>query len=100
VVLGAEPKADGTGMLGGLAGVCKGLYLRYGQLDTDVPPTLSTITWDTTQLAVSYVLPLNNRLGKCPKWLQLEYEKNTEDAPGVASDIPNDVFFVELFTSF
>jgi len=100
VVLGAEPKAGGTGMLSGLAGVCKGLYLRYGQLDIDVPPTLSTITWDTTQLAVSYVLPLNNRLGKYPKWLQLEYEKNTEDTPGVASDIPNNVFFVELFTSF
>ncbi len=101
VLLGAEPQPDTTGMLGGLASICKGLYVRYGKLDIDVPPDkASTITWDTTQLSVSYVLPLNNRFGNLPKWIQFEYERNDEDAPGTASEIPNNLFFVELFTSF
>jgi len=101
MLLGAEPQPDTTGMLGGLASICKGLYVRYGKLDIDAPPDkASTITWDTTQLSVSYVLPLNNRFGNLPKWLQFEYERNDEEAPGTASEIPNNLFFVELFTSF
>jgi len=101
IQLGAEPKADGTGLLGGLASVCKGLFVHYGQLDIDVPAAIgNTVTWDTTQLSVSYVLPLNNRFGNLPKWIQFEYERNDEEAPGTASEIPNNLFFVELFTSF
>jgi hypothetical protein len=50
---------------------------------------------------VSYVYPLRVSGYKvAPKWLQFEYERNTEDAPEGASEIPNNVFFIELFLAF
>ena len=85
-----------------MSGACQGLYVRYLNLDIDVPPVVNnTMTWDVEQLAVSYVLPLRcKRLGGYPKWLQFEYERNKEGTPLGADEIPNDVFLVELFTAF
>ena len=105
ILLGAEPSAQCTGIWRDMSSVCKGLYVRYGQYEIDVPETLNTMTWDTEQLAVSYVLPLQcSFLGNYPKWLQFEYERNTQDAPIIGSvqadEIPNDTFFVELFSAF
>jgi hypothetical protein len=101
ILLGLEPTSQCSAPWEDLSGACKGLFLRYGQLDIDVPETSSSITWDTQQLALSYVYPL--RLGNhklSPKWLQIEFERNTEDAPEGYEDIPNNVFMVELFTAF
>ena len=67
-----------------------------------MPRTLDPITWDTEQLAVSYVYPLRVKhfLGSLPKWLQIEYERNKEKPPAGMSEIPDNVFFVELFSAF
>lgn len=102
LLLGGEPSRQCTGIWREMSGACKGLYLRYGELKIDVPRTLDPITWDTTQFAASYVYPLRVKrfLGRLPKWIQIEYERNREEPPAGASQIPNDVFFVELFTSF
>ena len=99
-MLGVEPNQQCTARLWReLSRACKGLYVRYGQMYIETPrnPT-SPITWDTQQLAVSYVYPLR-RLGPL-KWLQLEWENNWEKAPTGASQIPNNIFFVELFSAF
>ncbi len=102
ILVGIEPSAKCTKPWVDLAGACKGLFVRYGQLDISVPETLNPVTWDTRQLSVSYVYPLRpiKQLGNLPKWIQFEYERNDEDAPAGASDIPNNVFFVELFSAF
>lgn len=100
-LLGAEPSKQCTGIWRDMSPACKGLFLRYGEMNVGVPPTSSSVTWDTSQLAVSYVLPVRcKRLGGYPKWLQFEYEWNREDPPVGTSDIPNDVFVIELFTAF
>mgnify|MGYP005841157433 CR=1 FL=1 len=101
VLLGVEPTPQCTGMWRELSSVCKGLYLRYVNLDIDVPavPTVST-TWDTQQYAISYVLPIRCKQTSLPKWIQIEYERNTEDAPAPLDSVPNNVFFIELFTAF
>jgi len=102
ILLGVEPSKQCTGIWREMSGACRGLFVRYLDLDIDVPPVVNnTMTWDIEQLAVSYVLPLRcNRLGGYPKWLQFEYESNKEGAPIGADEIPNDLFFVELFTAF
>ena len=102
ILLGVEPSAKCTGMLRDMSGICKGLFVRYLNLDVDVPPVVNnTMTWDVQQLAVSYVLPIRSSLfGGYPKWLQFEYERNKEDAPMGADEIPNDLFLIELFTAF
>jgi len=101
ILLGVEPNAQCTGIWREISPACKGLFVRYGKLKIDVPETLDSITWDTDQLAVSYVYPLpSKKLGGLPKWLQIEYERNREHPPAGASQIPNNVFFVELFSAF
>jgi len=101
ILLGVEPSAQCTGIWRELSPACKGLYVRYGKLNTDVPKTLDSITWDTDQLAISYVYPLHvTRYTDLPKWLQIEYERNHEHTVAGASQIPNNVFFVELFSAF
>ena len=102
ILLGVEPSMKCTGMLRDMSGICKGLFVRYLNLDVDVPPVVNnTMTWDVQQLAVSYVLPIRSSLfGGYPKWLQFEYERNKEGAPMGADEIPNDLFLIELFTAF
>ncbi len=102
ILLGVEPSMKCTGMLRDMSGICKGLFVRYLNLDVDVPAVVNnTMTWDVEQLAVSYVLPIRSGLfGGYPKWLQFEYERNKEDAPMGADEIPNDLFLIELFTAF
>jgi hypothetical protein len=51
-------------------------------------------------LAVSYVLPIKCKYLPLAKWLQFEYERNTEELPAGADDIPNNMLFVELFSAF
>jgi len=100
ITVGLEPTKQNPGVLDGMSKYCKGLYLRYGEMNIDVPKTTSTITWDTKQFAASYVLPLKSPNFKAAKWLQFEYEHNTEKTVSGADQIPNDLFFVELFTAF
>jgi hypothetical protein len=102
ILVGVEPSKQCTGIWRDMSGACKGLFVRYVDLDTDVPAVVNnTTTWDIEQLAVSYVLPLRCKLlGGYPKWLQFEYERNTEAAPDGADEIPNDLFLIELFTAF
>jgi hypothetical protein len=104
VLLGVEPSAQCTAPWRSMSGACKGLFVRYGALDIDVPPIADvkkSITWDTRQLAVSYVYPLRmKRYTSLPKWLQFEYERNKDEAPGGLQEIPNNLLFVELFSAF
>lgn len=100
VTIGVEPSKKCTGFWREFSSACQGLFVRYGQLDIDVPTTLNSITWDTRQLAVSYVLPLKVEGVDVIKWLQFEYESNTEKPPAGADEVPNNLFFVELFTAF
>ncbi len=102
IVLGVEPSKKCTGVWRDMSGMCKGLFVRYLNLDIDVPPVVNNAaTWDVEQLAVSYVLPIQSKLfGGYPKWLQFEWERNTEEAPVGADEIPNDLFLIELFTAF
>jgi hypothetical protein len=101
ILVGVEPSKQCTGIWREWSGACKGLFLRYVNLDIDVPPVPgNTMTYDTEQLAVSYVMPLRCKYLPWAKWLQLEYERNKEDAPPGADQIPNDMFFVELFSAF
>ena len=104
ILLGVEPSKECTGLWRDLSPACKGIFVRYTKMDIDVPATVGSvwdaITWDTEQLAVSYVLPLKLDNAGFFKWLQFEYERNKEDAPAGAEEIPNDIFFVELFTAF
>ena len=58
ILLGVEPTSQCSAPWEDLAGACKGLFVRYGQLDIDVPETSNSITWDTQQLSLSYVYPL------------------------------------------
>ncbi|MBN1458266.1 MAG: hypothetical protein JXA57_01935 [Armatimonadetes bacterium] len=103
IVVGVEPTAECTGVWRELSGACKGLFVRYTDLNIGVDPEVNNpYTWDTQQWAVSYVLPLKVINANIPyfKWLQFEYERNTEDVPSGADENPNDVFFVELFGAF
>jgi len=100
VLLGVEPTPKCTGLLREMSGACKGLFVRYVDLNIDVVPTLSSRTWDLEQIAVSYVLPLKCKALPFFKWLQFEYERNKENPPAGADEISNDLFFVELFTAF
>lgn len=69
-------------------------FARYGLQNMDTPLTANPLSWDTKQLSLSVVEPLRKGL-----WLQYEYEKNMEDT-NTGADIPNDIFFVELFSGF
>jgi hypothetical protein len=90
VLVGTEPNKP----------YCKGLYVRYGEQNIDVPSQVNkSWTWDTRQLAASYAIPLNKMNGHL-KWLQFEYERNMEKVPSGSDEIPNDIFFVELFSAF
>ena len=101
VSIGVEPSMKCTGIWRDLAGACKGLFVRYVNLDTDVTPVVNnSLTWDIEQLSVSYVLPLRCSWLPYCKWLQFEYERNTEDVPAGADEVPNDMLFVELFSAF
>jgi len=102
ILLGVEPSKKCAGIWREMSGACKGLFVRYLNLDVDVPPVVNkTISWDVQQLAVSYVLPIRCKLLRgYPKWLQFEYERNKEDAPPGADEIPNNLFLIELFTAF
>jgi hypothetical protein len=102
ILLGIEPSAQCTHPWREFSAACKGLFVRYGKLNIDVPKTLDPITWDTNQLALSYVYPLRVKkyAGELPKWIQIEYERNRESPPSGMSQIPNDVLFVELFSAF
>ncbi|MFB3882265.1 MAG: hypothetical protein ACE149_13440 [Armatimonadota bacterium] len=101
ILVGVEPSAKCTGIWQDLSGACKGLFIRYTNLDTDTTPSLaSSITWDTEQWAVSYVLPIKTKYFPLAKWIQIEYERNKETVPAGGDEIPNNVFFVELFSAF
>ncbi len=101
ILVGVEPTKQCTGVWRELSGACKGIFVRYTSLDVDVTPQMSNSnTWDTQQLSVSYVLPIKTQYLPLAKWLQFEYERNTEDTPAGADDIPNNMFFVELFSAF
>ena len=100
ILIGVEPTPKCTGIWREMSGACKGLFVRYVDLNVDVVPTLSSATWDVEQIAVSYVLPLKCKSLPFFKWLQFEYERNKESVPAGADEISNDVFFVELFTAF
>ena len=101
ILLGVEPSAKCTGIWREISGACKGLFVRYTNLDIDTTPALaSSITWDTEQWAVSYVLPVRIKYLPLAKWIQLEYEMNKETVPAGGDDIPNNVFFLELFSAF
>ena len=101
ILLGVEPSKKCTGIWREMSGACKGLFVRYVNLDMGTPPVVNnTFTWDTEQLAVSYVLPLRCKYLPLAKWLQFEYERNKEDVPAGADEIPNNMFFVELFSAF
>ncbi len=101
VLVGVEPSAKCTGIWRELSGACKGLFVRYEKLDIGTPAVVNQpITWDTSQVAVSYVLPIKTRLYPLGKWFQIEWERNKESAPEGADEIPNDVFFIELFSAF
>lgn len=100
IVVGVEPSQQCSGFWRELSRACKGLYVRYGKLNIDVPRTTNPITWDSRQLAVSYVLPLKVEGAEFAKWLQFEYESNLEDPPSGVDEIPNNLFFVELFSAF
>ncbi len=62
----------------------KGFYARYTRLNIGVPETPALDTWNTQQVALSYVIPLHTRaINGYPRWMQFEYERNTETAfPG------------------
>jgi len=100
IVVGVEPTRDCAGIWREFSRACKGLFVRYTNIDVDTPTTLRPITWDTSQLAVSYVLPIKIKQAPLIKWLQIEYERNKEQPPAGASEIPNDVFFIEAFSAF
>lgn len=100
IVLGVEPTPECPGSWRDMSRVCKGAFVRYTKLNIDTPRTPNSITWDTQQWAVSYVLPLKLSWLPHARWLQFEYERNRESPPPGASQIPNDLLFVELFTSF
>jgi len=101
ILFGVEPTKQCTGIWRELSGACKGLFVRYVSLDIDVTPVMdSSLTWDTQQWAVSYVLPIKIKYLPLAKWLQIEYERNTEDSPEGAEDVPNDMLFAELFSAF
>ncbi len=101
ILLGVEPSPKSTSPWRELSGACKGLFVRYGKMKIDVPKTLDPITWDTNQLALSYVYPLRVKsISSLPKWIQIEYERNREETPAGMSQIPNNVLFVELFSAF
>jgi hypothetical protein len=70
------------------------VFARYGTQNMDTPRTANPLSWDTKQLSLSVVQPLRKGL-----WMQYEYERNREGTnSGV--NIPNDIFFAELFTGF
>ena len=103
VLLGVEPSKECTFPWREISPACKGLFVRYTELNIGATPVLSNpVTWDTNQLAISWVLPLpwGTRPGLSPKWLQIEYERNREDVPNGGDQIPNNVFFLELFSAF
>jgi len=103
ILVGVEPTKECTGIWRELSGACKGIFVRYTDLDIGVDPMVNNpYTWDIQQWAVSYVLPLKGIGLNVPyfKWLQFEYERNNEDVPDGADENPNDVFVVELFGAF
>jgi len=103
ILFGVEPSKQCTWPWDDLSGACKGLFVRYTKLDIDVVHDIaSPITWDTSQFAASWVVPLpwGSQPGLGAKWLQIEYEWNHEDVPNGGDQIPNNVFFVELFVAF
>jgi hypothetical protein len=100
VLLGVEPTKDCTGIWREFSSACKGLFVRYTSIDIGVPTTASPYSWDTQQWAASYVLPLTRFNVPYFKWLQFEYENNSEDVPPGFDEVPNNVFFVELFGAF
>ena len=101
IVVGVEPTAQCTGIWREMSRACKGLFVRYGKVSIDTPPLVANaLTWDTKQLAVSYVLPIKCKYLPLAKWLQFEYERNTEELPAGADDVPNNMLFVELFSAF
>ena len=69
-------------------------FARYAKQDMDIARSANPLTWDTQQVSISLVQPLRKGL-----WLQYEYEINTEDTDTGLS-VPNNIFFVELFTGF
>ncbi len=69
------------------------MFARYGRQDMDTPITNNPLTWDTRQLSISLVQPLNKGL-----WLQYEWERNSENSGN--GNVKNDIFFVELFSGF
>ncbi len=101
ILVGVEPSEKCTGIWRDLSGACQGLFVRYVDLDIGVPAEVNNpYSWDTTQVAVSYVFPLKKCRLPYFKWLQFEYERNDEKVPAGADENPNDVFFVELFGAF
>jgi hypothetical protein len=101
ILVGVEPSAQCTGIWREISPACKGLFVRYTNLDIDTPPVLTnSLTWDTSQWAVSYVLPIKIKYLPLAKWIQIEFERNEEDVPAGGDDIPNDVIFAELFSAF
>ncbi len=99
VLLGVEPSAQCTLPWRSFSSACKGLYVRYGELKVNSTPTVDPLTWDTKQFSASYVFPFKFKGPLSGKWLQFEYERNTESPPAGVSDIPNNVMFLELFTA-
>ncbi len=100
MLVGVEPTKECSRPWHDFAGACKGLFVRYSKLNIDVVHDIaSPITWDTSQLGVSYVIPLpsGSQPGLGVKWLQIEWEDNREQVPHGGDQIPNNVLFAEAF---
>jgi hypothetical protein len=100
ILVGFEPTKQCALPWRSYSSACKGLFARYSVTTVDAVKTLDPMTWDTNQLALSYVYPFKFKGQLSAKWLQFEYEMNHESPPEGVDEIPNNIFFVELFSAF
>ena len=70
-------------------------YAKYAALNNNKTPTSLPYSWDTQQLTIGIIQPLRKGV-----WMEFEYEKNWESPGGGASDVDNDLLFLEFFTGF
>ncbi len=89
-------KIDGLGLTVGYEPASgKKAYIRYGQLDNNQPSNANPTTWETQQVILGYVYPIDKTV-----WAEFQYERNMEDSPAGIPSIDNDLLFVELFAGF
>lgn len=70
-------------------------YARYGATNLSVTPTANQRTWDLSQITLTSIYKLSKRV-----ILQAEYEMNMETVPAGSNQVDNDVFFIELTTTY